>query len=214
MIKFLTKRKSVFFVAFLFFGNIMMVDFNFLIMGYFDQPNEKHKVFLSYYHNDDQWYKDRIEDLFGHLFINKSVQDGDIDTDVSTEYIKQLIQSDDYLANASVLIVLCGPNTLGRKHVDWEISGALNKKVGGYSGIIGILLPEFPLTPDGKYDYSDIPARLADNVKTGFAEIYTWRYITDASKFTDVIERAFKRRTAIELIDNNRPQMQRNTSGL
>ena len=94
----------------------------------FQNKDTRHKVFISYYHKDDQPYKDAFEKAFSHFFINKSVQDGDINTDVSTEYIKQLIQKD-FITDASVLVVLFGPNTWGRKHVDWEISAVLNKKL-------------------------------------------------------------------------------------
>ena len=134
----------------------------------------RHKVFTSYYHHDDQWYKNKFIELFGHLFIDKSVGDGEISTDVSTEYIKRLIQDDDYLADASVTVVLCGPNTKKRKHVDWEISAGLNKKVGGYSGLLGIHLPTHPDYGKDKYNSDNIPARLADNLKTKFAKIIDW----------------------------------------
>jgi hypothetical protein len=81
----------------------------------------KHNVFLSYYHADDQSDKDKFEELFGDIFFNNSVGDGDIDDDLSTDYIKRLIQKG-YLTNTSVLVVLVGKNTHKRKHVDWEIS--------------------------------------------------------------------------------------------
>lgn len=32
----------------------------------------KHQVFISYYHDDDQYYKDKFEELFGDIFINSS----------------------------------------------------------------------------------------------------------------------------------------------
>ncbi len=56
------------------------------------KSDTRHKVFISYYHKDDQHYRNRFEQLFGHIFINKSVELGDIDADLSTEYIKRLIQ--------------------------------------------------------------------------------------------------------------------------
>ena len=167
----------------------------------------KHKVFISYYHKDDQWYKNRFEELFGNLFINKSVMPGDIDTDLSTEYIKRLIQKG-YLTDTSVLVVLVGPNTWRRKHVDWEISAALSKKVGGYSGLVGILLPEFPLINNNQYRYDDLPPRLADNVNSGYAEIYTWNDACSSSiRIKSVIETAFKNRISkAHLIVNTRLQ--------
>lgn len=176
------------------------------------RQQEKHKVFVSYYHYDDQRYRDAFEKHFGSLFISKSVQPGDIDTDVSTEYVKHLIH-DDYLDDASVIIVLVGPKTLGRKHVDWEISAGLNKKVGGYSGLMAILLPEFRLSADGKYQYEDIPARLADNVKSDYAKVYTWSWLcADAHRVKNAIQTAFDDRVGkADKIDNSRSQMQRNT---
>jgi hypothetical protein len=174
----------------------------------------RHKVFLSYYHQGDQWDKNRFEQLFGHLFINKSVEPGDINTDVSTDYIKRLIQ-EDYISDTSVVVVLVGKSTWGRKHVDWEISAGLNKKVGGnYSGLLGILIPDFPFTSDGKYYYQDIPPRLADNVKTGYAEIYTWSWVcSDESRIKDAINGAFTRRVnEVNKIDNSREQFDYNRS--
>ncbi len=170
---------------------------------------EKHKVFISYYHKDDQAYKDIFVRDCGHLFINKSVNDGDINTDVSTEYVKKLIQSEDYLAGASVAIVLCGINTKKRRHVDWEIYGGLSKKLSGYAGLIGILLPSFPLLSNGNYLYENLPSRLADNVKTSFASVYTWNSLnTDIVK--NIIDEAFQKRTQNNLIDNSRLQMKYN----
>ena len=178
----------------------------------FDSKKDtRHKVFIIYYHKDDQYYRNRFEDLFGHLFINKSVKPGDIDTDDSAEYIKRLIQQN-YIEDISVLVVLVGPKTYCRKHVDWEISAALNKKVGGYSGLLGILLPEFPLIPDGKYNYDDIPPRLADNVKVGYAKVYLWnRVCADESSMKTSVEEAFQARIdKADKIDNSREQFKYN----
>lgn len=173
--------------------------------------NNKHKIFISYYHHDDQLFKEKFNINFGHLFISKSVEPGEIDSDLDAEYIKMLIQKN-YISDSSVVIVLIGPKTLYRKHVDWEISAALNKKVGGYSGLIGILLPTFPLTIDGKYNFDDIPARLADNVKSEYAKVYTWNYfLSNESFLLHAIEDAYNARIKrSDKIDNNRIQLKRN----
>ena len=171
----------------------------------------QHKVFISYYHRDDNYYRRQFEKLFGDIFINRSVQLGDIDTDDSDEYIKRLIQ-ENYITDTSALIVLVGPKTYCRKHVDWEISAALNKKVGGYSGLLGILLPNFQLTPDDKYRYEDIPPRLADNVKTGYAKVYTWSWVcANESRIKEAVEEAFQARIdKADKIDNSREQFKYN----
>lgn len=172
---------------------------------------EKRKTFISYYHHDDQYYRDRFENLFGDLIISKSVDDGDIDSDVSTEYIKQLIQKD-YLSDTTILVVLVGPKTKCRKHIDWEISGALDQKVGDhYAGLIGILLPEHPdYGPNKKYNPDNLPARLAANLKSGYASLYDWT--EDRVNVQNYIEAAFVRRNQSDKIVNRTVlQMKKNT---
>ena len=164
----------------------------------------KHKVFISYYHKEDQYYKKRFDELFGHLFISKSVEPGDIDKDTSDAYIKQLIQKD-FISDASVLIVLVGNKTYCRKHVDWEISAALNKKVGGYSGLIGLCLPGHSACGKQNYKSDDVPARLVDNLKSDYAGLYDWT--TDESTIKQRVEQAFKDRIdKADKIDNSRIQ--------
>jgi len=179
--------------------------------SYWKAKNVRHKLFISYYHKEDQSYRDDFEEKYGHLFISKSVRPGDIDTDLSTQYIKRLIQ-EGYITDSSVVVVLVGPRTYCRKHVDWEISAGLNKKVGGYSGLLGILLPEFPLTSDSKYLYKDLPARLADNAESGYALIYTWAYLcASEDRVRNAVEAAFQKRiTDSHLIKNASKQLQRN----
>ena len=180
---------------------------------YFLESNKgtRHRVFISYYHKEDEYYRNRFEELFGHLFINRSVKPGDINTDLSDEYIKRLIQQG-YISSSSVVLVLVGCKTYCRKHVDWEISAGLMKKVGGYSGLLGILLPGFPLTPRNTFYYEDLPPRLADNVKTGYAKIYAWNWVcSDENRIKNAIDEAFKARVEkAHLIDNTRPQFKRN----
>ena len=113
------------------------------------------------------------------------------------------------MSDSSVVVVLVGPNTRKRKHVDWEIYAGLRSSINGNSGLLGILLPEFPLTIDNKYSYDDLPRRLADNVKSGYAKIYTWEVAI--RYFDTIIETAFDDRiTRKSYIDNSAPQMQRN----
>lgn len=168
----------------------------------------RHKIFVSYYHKADQGYRDAFERAFGHLFISKSVKPGDISTDVSTDYIKRLIL-EGYITDASVVVVLVGSKTRCRKHVDWEISAGLNKKVGGYSGLLGIFLPTFPLQPGNRYDPDDLPSRLADNANSGYARLYTWSQITSSeANVRNAIQTAFDARISqASKIDNSRIQL-------
>lgn len=97
----------------------------------------RHKVFISYYHKDDQYYKNELlrqNERFG-LFQDYSVHENEIDdTGKSPERIRQIIR-DDYIQDATVLILLCGKNTKYRKHIDWELHAAMfdtanNPKMG------------------------------------------------------------------------------------
>jgi hypothetical protein len=169
---------------------------------------EKHKVFISYYHHDDEQYRSRFEQLFGHLFINKSVAPGDINSDLGTDYIKHLIQ-DGYVSDSSVVLVLVGAKTFCRKHVDWEISAGLNKKVGGYSGLLGICLPNHSDCGKDKYTPDLVPPRLVDNLKSKFAKLYDWT--EKEASIVAFIQDAFDRRNAdSNKIENTAPQFVKN----
>jgi hypothetical protein len=105
---------------------------------------EKHKVFISYFHADDQNYKDillRANKLYG-LFDDYSVHEDDVDdTGLTDEQVRRIIR-DDYIQDATVLILLCGQNTKHRKHIDWEIHAAMyDSDINPKMGILVINLP-------------------------------------------------------------------------
>lgn len=103
----------------------------------------KHKVFISYHHDNDQWAKEKLLELNSKydIFIDRSVDTGDISDDLSDEKIRKKIR-DEYLRDTTVTILLVGTETKNRKHIDWELyssmyDGKKNKK----SGILVIQLP-------------------------------------------------------------------------
>lgn len=103
----------------------------------------KHKVFISYHHENDQWAKDRLVELNKkfNFFIDCSVNTGDIPDVWDDQHIRTEIR-DNYLQDSTVTILLVGEETKNRKHIDWELyssmyDGAVNKK----SGIVVIMLP-------------------------------------------------------------------------
>lgn len=171
----------------------------------------RRKTFVSYYHYDDQDYRDRFENLFGDLVISKSVEDGDIDCDNCADYIKQLIQQQ-YLADASLLVVLIGARTKCRKHVDWEISGVLNFKVGdNYSGVLGLFLPAHLDFGSQNYSPDSVPKRLSANFNSGYAIARDWT--DDRPTMQKYLEIAFKtRKEKAKIVNLSIPQMQRNIS--
>lgn len=100
-------------------------------------------MFISYHHRNDQAHKQALLDCNEKhgIFLDASVDTGDIDDSLSSEAIRRKIR-DEYLANSTVTILLVGTETKYRKHVDWElyssmIDGSVNKR----SGILVINLP-------------------------------------------------------------------------
>ena len=104
---------------------------------------KKHKVFISFYSADMKW-KEKFEELFHDstdTIVSRSVQEGDIEDELKTERVRQRIR-DKYLRDSTVTIVLIGPETWQRKHVDWEIGSSLrHTEYNRRSGLIGIFLP-------------------------------------------------------------------------
>jgi MTH538 TIR-like domain (DUF1863) len=167
----------------------------------------KHRVFLSSYHKDEE-YREQFERFFGDICIISCVHPGEIATDNSDEYIKRLIRGE-YITSSSVVIVLVGERTHCRKHVDWEIHAGLIKS-DGYSGLMGLMLPNYPGYEKNTYNPNTIPPRLQVNIQSEYALFYRW-YNISKQWMKDCIQAAFEaRETKNHLIDNSKLQFQRN----
>ena len=134
----------------------------------------RHKVFVSYHH-DDQVYMDLFVRMMEGELVDESVGDGDIDdTNLATETIREYIR-DGFIRDATVTVVLIGPRTWQRKHVDWEIGSSLrDTSRNSRCGMLGILLPNHSAFGSKQYNPRLIPPRLADNSSGNnpFALIY------------------------------------------
>lgn len=182
-----------------------------MIMSYTnDIP--KHKVFLSFHHQDDgyrQQFEQQFSNEFNPIFVNRSVQDGDIDPNHQTDTIRREIR-DNFISDSTVTIVLIGSETWKRKHVDWEIGYSLTQtSQNTRSGLIGILLPSYQPHREyfsytncsseytengGIYTPCNIPPRLYDNIQSGYAKIYS--YPSSAYELKKWIHEAFQRRNS------------------
>lgn len=175
--------------------------------------NNKHRVFVSYHHDEDQQYRESFEHLFSELYdiyVSESVKMGDIDPNLPVERIHQIIR-DEYLRDSTVTVVLVGAHTWQRKFVDWEIGSSIRKtKYNPRSGLLGILLPTYPGYPTNTYDPYTIPPRLYDNVQCEFATIYPW--CQEPYKVQGWIHEAFNRRNEDPPPDNSYPSFARNRS--
>lgn len=139
-----------------------------------------HKVFISYHHDRDQLFKNKLVRLNKRhdLFVDRSVKTGDIPDDWSDQQIRQEIR-DHYLRDSTVTILLVGSKTKNRDHVDWEIyssmyDGLINKR----SGIVAINLPatlsvaiNLPETLS-KSVHVPLIRRRAINGRSGYEKLY------------------------------------------
>ena len=173
--------------------------------------NNRHKVFISFQH-EDQRYKDEFVQMMEGNIVDRSVEDGDIDDGLLVETIRQKIR-DEFIADATVTVVLVGACTWQRKYVDWEIGSSLSDtRNNPRCGLLGIILPSNSNYGTSEYKPCLMPPRLADNCsyEDPYVRIYDWTY--DASSIHNWIHRAFVRRYGTSP-DNSRPWFGRNRSG-
>ena len=201
---------------------------------------DKHKVFISYHHANDQAWKEallRDNDTYG-IFIDASVDSGDIDDGLDDESIRTKIR-DEYLQDSSVTIVLVGTETRNRKHVDWEIySSMYNGTVNKQSGILVINLPSvgktyydashgeqekvavYPgnaswttISERAEYErrYPYMPERIIDNLLNtkGKISVTNWEML-DVEKLRLLIDLTYNDRTLCEY-DLSRPMRRANS---
>ena len=179
----------------------------------------RHKVFISYYHKDDQEYKDRLVQALESKSVDKSVSQGDVhDEGLNLDEIRRRIRDDHigHIADSTVTIVLVGRCTWQRKHVDWEISASIiHRRNNQRCGLLGLLLPSHPDYQKRPEDRNPrlIPPRLARNIggNDPFAVIFDWPRIALSRKVLPKVHTAFQRRNrtprpedGLDLFRNNR----------
>lgn len=188
-----------------------------------------HRVFISYHHGNDQYYKDRLGSIgeARSLFVDGSVDTGDIDDDLADQSIREIIR-DDYLRDSTVTIVLVGAETKRRKHVDWEIySSMYDGRVNKRSGVLVVNLPTTGCTYftaahsgekeavypecsswtsiDNRADYESrypcMPDRIIDNLlkKKALVSVVNWSKVEDNVEYLRfLIDATFNDRTKCE----------------
>jgi hypothetical protein len=161
------------------------------------------KVFLSYHHKGDQSFYEQFSKTFHDVYetVFDNSLERKIDSD-NSEYIMRRIR-EEFITGTSCTIVLVGPETWGRKYVDWEIEATLEKK----HGLIGVQLPT--ATPNPITGLVSVPDRFLDNLNSKFALWVSWADITaSAARLNQCIADATGRSKA--LIANDRERRLRN----
>ena len=176
--------------------------------------SRRRRVFISYHHQEDQKYKDRFVKLMGDHVVDRSVSTGDIvDQDLPVDEIRRRIR-DDYIADATITVVLIGRCTWQRKHVDWEISASLiDTPHNDRCGLLGIRLPTHTDFSDVEYNPRLIPPRLAANCEGNdpFAAVHRWSGSeNEVNRIRQWIDDAFSRRRRQPEPDNSYQLFARN----
>ena len=156
----------------------------------------RHEVLVSYHHENDQEYKDRLVEEMSVDIADRSVEDGDIDDGLKTEAIWEKIR-DEHIADATVVLVLIGRHTWSRKFVDWEIGSALNQsRNNSRCGVLGVVLADHPEYGKGRWDPNLLPQRLAANIEGDdpYVHLYDWPGDGSLSVIRDWVHTAFLRR--------------------
>jgi len=177
-----------------------------------------------------------------NIFIDGSVDTGDISDDLTDEEIRVKIR-DEYLKETSVTILLVGEETWGRKHIDWELhSSMFDGKINKKSGILVISLPSTGhVSATASHDnekqiihpgvnnwinldtrsacdqiYPLMPDRVADNLlkKEAKISVIPWNRIAENPEILRfLIEATYNDRTVCEY-DLSRPLRRKNHSDI
>lgn len=174
---------------------------------------KRHKVFISYHHDDQDEVNDFIEtyddekDVFIARALGTDMEQDIIDSN-DTDYVMSRIR-ELYLKDSTVTIVLIGACTWARRYVDWEIQSSLRHgEKTTPNGLLGIVLPSIK-TPTA-------PNRLrinllGENNDEGYAR-WHW-YPKNKTELSKWIDTAFNARTSLAyLIDNPRERFKYNRS--
>jgi MTH538 TIR-like domain (DUF1863) len=161
----------------------------------------KRKVFVSYHHEQDQFWANRFTAQFSdqyEVFQDQSLDD-EVDSD-DAEYVNRAIR-EDYIYGSSITIVLCGSETWKRRYVDWEIRSTLHYQ----HALLGVLIPGTPAGVGQKYV---VPGRLFDNIQSGYAMWVAWP--SSAQEINIFIEKAVTMSRSVNLVRNSREKLKRN----
>jgi hypothetical protein len=123
----------------------------------------KEKLFVSYHHDGDGYFFHEFCHLIDGYY--QPIQDGSVERTTGCTDAERVMANlrSRYIGETVCTVVLCGAQTAHRRFVDWEIKASLDLS----HGLIAVILP--PNVPDSRGQYG-LPARLADNLESGFAE--------------------------------------------
>jgi len=156
---------------------------------------------VSYHHGGDQYYYDRFCEIFDDRY--EALTDNSLDRRIDSgnaEYVIRRIR-ELHITGSSCTLVLCGSQTPTRRYVDWEIDASLRQQMA----VVGIGLPTIVWQGNGTIK----PARLQDNIDSGYAGWVLWENIVNNPGLLLATIEASNLKSGV-LIDNQRVRKQYN----
>lgn len=130
-------------------------------------------LLISYDLSSDEYWRVRFSDVFGQDHEINSFKEIAKPGLYTEEYVKSLTSSN-WFTSQTAVVVLIGPKTYSSSRVDWEVSSALKPKTGRPTPLLALRLPTHSDHGRSMFNPSRIPARLADNIKSGYLGLYDW----------------------------------------
>lgn len=163
----------------------------------------RHRIFVSYQHSRDQVFYEAFSRTFHDT--HEAVFDNSLERRIDSDDVDYVIRRirENYIHGTSCTIVLVGSETWARKYVDWEVKATLEKE----HGLIGVQLPTLPVNP--VTNRVNVPARLSDNIASGYALWVHWEQLTASAQALNAYIAEAKSRRA-SLIRNTRNRRSRN----
>lgn len=175
----------------------------------------RHKVFISYYHADQDEVDDFIEtfdedrDVFITRGLGLEMDPTIIDSDNTTYVMRRIREL--YLKDSTVTLVMLGKCTWSRRYVDWEIQSSLRSgETVTPNGLLGIKLKSYR-KGHGYPERLNLNLRDPDEDDECYARVIN--YPTRSDSLASRINDAFLSRTSrAHLINNPRDRFKYNRS--
>ncbi|MFK8021772.1 MAG: TIR domain-containing protein [Pseudomonadales bacterium] len=134
------------------------------------------RLMFSCNSDDDQHYVHTFQQRYAEDYHCTMVKAFETCHVSGLDYVGWL-ESEANVGAGTTVVVLIGPETSTYANVDWDVAAALSVDEKKASGLVGVMLPEYFDSAPTIRNLRGLPPRLATNVESGYAALYTWSYV-------------------------------------